>query len=799
MANAIQIVSGGTTYNCKDVAATNAILAVNSGGILPMESLFPVSSNGMTFSFLPNNYIHLSGLPTDRCSINFVNISGDEIPTVLKGMNDAVLFIDYRNRNTNYKVPVDLYVRTVSDSTLHVLENDITETKAVSIPSDVTNILLRIDIPANAGVSFNDDLIVCLLAGRYPNLKIPEELVFNGMATNLAETDLNTVLGNRFCLLISSNTYTNKPEGFGNTGYLVVMKASSYQMQLLFEFTGKKVYKRRDYGNNGGQWEDWKLLTYNNEGITPESSALTILDLNQVFGNHVYLMTDSHNYINKPTSLNTGFLMVAECGNYTLQVYYQFSGGKIFKRRGQTNGTSWENWQEISGSGGGGGSITNTYNITTYPTITTDSNGWLRSVDTDTQDESYKTDMTGAIMSMLTDTGYCHLGEGIFYVSGNIDMPAGSVLCGCGDKSQIRLLQSTETGYCVKLTDYSTIKDVSFSGSYSSITPTSLGTRDAIHFVGGYSSDPQVRCSHCVLDNVIVRDFSGNGIFCDETSISPKDGLYAINCYLENCYAGVNINRYSEFHKFTNICTDGCYYGVINNGGNNVFTSSTFRASQIGFYIDGTSPNNAHGTINGCTFCHIGGNTGSAITFNGITAGFLVANCQFWYNSIDLTNSSGIVFDGCEFGGGITGSGASINISGGNTIMFDGCVFMDDVDKPPVITIANNTKVKFVGCYGSVSGNAIRDEKLNYKAIATNTDLNNITVTGAYASPPVLSQIATLTNCPTELPFTLVVTNQYTGSYVGGAIQTVLTEGNIYTRRGTSNGWEAWSTFTATT
>lgn len=356
----------------------------------------------------------------------------------------------------------------------------------------------------------------------------------------------------------------------------------------------------------------------------------------------------------------------------------------------------------------GGQNIYNTYNITTTPTITTDSNGWLQAVDTDTTDETGKTDMTGAIMSMLTDTGYCHLGEGIFYVSGNINMPKKSMLCGCGDRSQIRLLQSTTSGYCVKLDDYCTIKDVSFSGSPTLLQPTTQGTRDGVHFTADYSGSPRVKIHHCVIDNVIFRDFSGSGLYCNETSISPEDGLYATNLYFYDCYVGININRYSEFNKFTNICTDGyCYYGVINNGGNNVFTACTFRAVHIGFYIDGTQPNSAHGTINGCTFCHIGSNTGSAITIESVTNGFVVSNCQIWYNSIDLTSASGIVFDGCEFGGGVTGSGASINISGGDLVMFAGCVFMNDVAKPPVFTITNNSKVKIDACYGSVSGNAI--------------------------------------------------------------------------------------------
>lgn len=56
---------------------------------------------------------------------------------------------------------------------------------------------------------------------------------------------------------------------------------------------------------------------------------------------------------------------------------------------------------------------------------------------------------------------------------------------------------------------------------------------------------------------------------------------------------------------------------------------------------------------------------------------------------------------------GTTGAGATIVVTGGNTVMFVGCVFMYDENYVPDINITNNTKVKFVNCYGSVSCNAI--------------------------------------------------------------------------------------------
>lgn len=354
--------------------------------------------------------------------------------------------------------------------------------------------------------------------------------------------------------------------------------------------------------------------------------------------------------------------------------------------------------------------ITNSYDATISPSITTDNHNWLAAVDTNTSDETGKTDMTTAIMAMLNDTGYCHLGPGIFYVSGNIDIPQYGTLTGCGRKTIIRLLSSVTSGYAVKLGKYCTLSNLRISGQYSATTKTTQGTRNGIVFIanddgteGGSAYDTEA----CMVSNVWVDGFTDSGIKCHNSSTSVSKGLYATNVYLSYCWAGINIDYRSEFHKFTNILTASCKYGCINNGGNNVFTACTFGATSVGFYIDGTKYNAGHGTLNGCTFCHVGSNEGSAITMVGVANGFVVSDCQVWYCSIDLTSCSGISFVGCEFGRGTTGDGATINISGGNLVLFSGCMFMNDVTYPPDITVSNNTKTRFVGCYGAASGAAI--------------------------------------------------------------------------------------------
>lgn len=353
----------------------------------------------------------------------------------------------------------------------------------------------------------------------------------------------------------------------------------------------------------------------------------------------------------------------------------------------------------------------NTYNITASPQITTDTNGWLQAVDTDSSDETGKTDMAPAIMTMLNATGYCHLGEGIFYISGNIDMPEKSMLCGCGNKTIIRLLSSVSSGYCIKISATNTISDLSVSGGYSAPSHSTEGTRNGILFQAncdGTEGATQYTTVHCMMNNIWVSNFSGSGIKCHNTSQIYRHGLHAINVICTQCWCGLNIDYLSEFNKFTHLLTGLCTIGCINNGGNNVFTACTFYGTTIAFYVDGTQTNSAHSTINGCTFCHSGSNSGSAITMENVTAGFIISSSQIWYNSIDLDNCTGIAFIGCEFGRGTTsGRGAKITINGGNLVLFNGCLFMNDENYPPEITITNNSKVHFSACYGSASGEPI--------------------------------------------------------------------------------------------
>lgn len=332
---------------------------------------------------------------------------------------------------------------------------------------------------------------------------------------------------------------------------------------------------------------------------------------------------------------------------------------------------------------------------------------YLPSIDVETSTDTGKIDRKAEIEAALNTAGYCKLGEGIFYVSG-IEMPEGACLEGCGEKTVIKLLDNISTGFAIKMCKHNTVKNLTVKGAYSFTMPPNLGTRNGIEFIANTDgSDPgsSYTSEQCYIENIRIYNFTGSGIYCHNTSINYAKGVYVANVHINPCYCGINIDYKSEFNKFTNVCTAWCVIGCINNGGNNVFTACTFHATDTGFYIDGTKPNSGHGTLNGCTFCHIGSNAGKAIEIVSCSNGFIIANCQIWYNSIVITNSASIVIEGCELGRGTTNAGATIVITGGDTVLFIGCIFYNDVTYPPDIT--KTPKTIFSNCYGGTSGNAI--------------------------------------------------------------------------------------------
>lgn len=317
------------------------------------------------------------------------------------------------------------------------------------------------------------------------------------------------------------------------------------------------------------------------------------------------------------------------------------------------------------------------------------------------------TDRTAEILAQLTQAGVCRLGSGVFYTTG-INMPDNSSLIGSGVATKL-ILSGTDDGYAVKLNKYNTVSGMTILGADANISLSStVGARHGILWLGDYTSSRATlqQPQRGMLNDLYIERFSGGGITCRDTGYGTINHLYGVNINIRNCNAGINIDYWSEFHKFANVRTYGCYYGCINNGGNNNFTNCDFSDVKMGFVMDaalsptGTAPNNSHGSAVGCTFNHMDSNTGIGIKLVDGISGFMFSGCQIFYAQTVLSgNNYGIVFSACNYGADNCG----ISISGGGAILFTGCMFQ----AAPTITVTDNEHVHFTDCYVRDTGAAV--------------------------------------------------------------------------------------------
>jgi len=484
----------------------------------------------------------------------------------------------------------------------------------------------------------------------------------------------------------------NIPDFPFSSGWLqTIVTNSNLIMQIAYPYNADDSIKYRNKRTAQG-WTSWKAVDENTIKNYGGAGNGQFASCDNITKDSIYFVSAYQGNPNIPDfPLSSGWLQtIVTNSNLIMQIAYPYNADDSIKYRNKRTAQDWTSWKAVAGD-----TVTitqevnrdtynNTYEITTIPTITTDSNGWLQPIDIDTSDETGKTDMTGAIMSMLNSTGYCHLASGIYYVSGNIDIPEGATLEGCGKDTIIRLLGSVTSGYICRLKEYSTIKNIRFSGGYAQgdISNGNIGGRKGIIFIGnrdGQDTGITPSTTKCCQITGCWFENLDSGIYGHNAGGGMQEGLIVSNCYITRCKAGINLDYWTEYCKFTNIVTFQCYYACINNGGNNVFIGCTFHG-VIGFLIDNSSRNkvnNAHGSVVGCTFNHIDNmnhpetlGNGYGIKVIDTDNGFIFTGCQIWYGKIYVESSKGIQFSDCLIGGYPT-----IETIGNDTVFFNGCIF----------------------------------------------------------------------------------------------------------------------------
>lgn len=595
-----------------------------------------------------------------------------------------------------------------------------------AIPADVAGVYVRFGVlGADAGASVNETIeyhiyTAPITGNEAADIATRSVKYVNQDGSTYATCDdvpANTVI------FVSSSGGVLNIQGFpfNGPGTLVCVGANNFPVQIATNFGTTPRAMTRTKGISG--WTAWAEVTIGvDSSVMKYKASYTYTSCDDIAENCFLFVGSSGGVLTIPDAPYIGNLMTMYVqSNIAFQMMYPWRGTDKIKYRSK-NFDGWTSWSEI-GSGGGTTTIVqevsrdtynNTYDITVSPTITTDANGWLQPVDTNTADETGKTDMTSAIMAMLNSTGYCHLAPGIYYVSGNIDMPADSMIEGCGKQTIIRLLQTQTSGYIVRMHTRSTLKNVCLSGGYNagSISTPDIGGRKGINYIGnrdGQSSGvTPSTCTLCQIEGCWFENLD-SGFYGYNAGGGLQEGVEMSNCYFTRCKAGINIDYWTEYCKFVNCVMFQCYFACINNGGNNVFMNCTFHG-VVGFLIDnssGTKSNSAHGSVIGCTFNHIDNmnhpdllGLGYGIKVLDTTAGFLFANCQIWYGRIRIEDSTGVQITGCEIGGLGTESYPVIETTGTGMVFIDNCLFQS----APNFSIASPSK--FTNCW-TYNGNAV--------------------------------------------------------------------------------------------
>ena len=301
-------------------------------------------------------------------------------------------------------------------------------------------------------------------------------------------------------------------------------------------------------------------------------------------------------------------------------------------------------------------------------------------------------DATDAIQRILDEYHVCMLGPGTFTVSG-IQMPEGSTLSGMGAATKLALRQDVEDGYAVRIRSYCTVRDLAFEGGAEK--PEALGKRHGVAFLGTATGcDWKGQDQHGIISDCYFKGFSGGGIYGRDTGYSCRSALAVSNCHIIDCGAGIYLEHFSEYHMFTNVLCNGCLYGCVNNGGNNVFVNCGFNENDTAFLIDnsrGQSINDSHGSVVGCTFNHSGNNKGVGIQVLGAVNGYIFSGCQMFYSKIVLENATNIVFESFNFGRNM-----DISVKGGKMTLFADCVF---ASQPAAVAVTENENVVFAHCF----------------------------------------------------------------------------------------------------
>lgn len=681
------------------------LLALNCAPIFTQYDTVNNTNNGITFTWT-NNICHATGTATATATSSFY-LNENGFPLGINAGDIIHWYIDTSNPSLFVQV---YYYKNNS----WVFGVEVKENIDYKIPTDATGLLMRVKV--SSGATVNDSInfkIINTKTNKDISEEIEERIYSKSVNPYISNNSINLsdVTVDGYYIIPDSITITDAPDV--SDYRMTLLKVENYNVgqnhgvtficQTVKSHMYPEIEFTRVINHEGvpGQWVKYLIISGDNKPFVSSKNYLGSCDVNTLLKENVfYLLVDSRVYENLPNGYNAGFLTIYSSADWTLQVYNNLSGNKEFKRRATPSGT-WSDWVETTGGQQIINNYTNeyntphyenTYNVTATPNITTDTNNYLAPT-------GNLNDVTASIATMLSESKVCRLGTGIYCVK-NLEMPSDTTIIGSGAGTIIRLLGETDSseGYTVKMNSRCTIKNLTIEGWSGSIAISeNVINRHGILWEGNASEEGSSTSEIPVrgtIENVIIRNFTGGGITCYNTGYGTSNCLNVSDVYIYGCRTGINISYWSEFHRFTNCHSLGCYYGCINNGGNNIFVNCGFSGNKLGMLMDNStnqSPNNAHGSAIGCVFNHTDSNNGIGIKIINCKNGFTFVGCQIFFSQIYLED-----VEGFNFSDGVFGQANNIiTVKGGGLIMFNN----NQHQGQPTISIENNNNVHFTNCY----------------------------------------------------------------------------------------------------
>ena len=158
------------------------------------------------------------------------------------------------------------------------------------------------------------------------------------------------------------------------------------------------------------------------------------------------------------------------------------------------------------------------------------------------------------------------------------------------------------------------------------------------------------------IENVDFVGWNNCGLYSLQMSSFGTEGsgdgkwfkqLQITNCRFYFNYRGSYLYYGSEYNQLLNCVFGENYIGSINCGGNNSYVSCQWNVNTIGFKLENSGGNPAHGGCVGCTFNH---NYETAIQVDDCVNGWTFTGCQIFYANVNVINSKGVIFTGNVWG-----------------------------------------------------------------------------------------------------------------------------------------------------